>query len=52
MKGMEHSAYVKTLDAFSLLQIEMLLLILQMLKNGQVCPSFFPPYWLYLLLCA
>lgn len=38
MKGMELSVYVKTLDVFSLLQIEMPLLILLMLKNGQVCP--------------
>ncbi|CBI38345.3 unnamed protein product, partial [Vitis vinifera] len=34
---MEHSAYVKTLGVFSLLQIVMLSLILQMLKNGQSC---------------
>lgn len=37
MTGMELSVYVKTLDVFLLLQIEMLLLISQMLKNGQVC---------------
>uniref|UniRef100_I1L678 Phosphoglycolate phosphatase n=1 Tax=Glycine max TaxID=3847 RepID=I1L678_SOYBN len=34
--SMGHSVYVKTLDVFSLLQTEMLLLISQMLKNGQV----------------
>lgn len=39
---MEHSAYVKTLGVFSLLQIVMLSLILQMLKNGQV--YFSPPF--------
>jgi hypothetical protein len=38
MAGTELCVYVKTLDVFSLLQIETLLLISQMLKNGQVCP--------------
>jgi len=45
MTGMELCVYVKTLDVFSLLQTEMLLLISQMLKNGQVCP--FAPFHYY-----
>lgn len=36
IKGMEHFAYVKTLDVFSLQRIGMLLLISLMLRNGQV----------------